>query len=134
MINYAPGRFVSVGGKTYALKQLHFHRPSEEKINGKGYEMSVHFVRANAQGEMAVAAVLLQEGASNPLVHELWDYLPKQKDSEQVLDNVQIDAARLMPIDPAYSNFSGSLTTPPCTENVTGFVNSRRQFPSKRSS
>jgi len=44
MINYGSGSFISVGGKRYALKQFHFHRPSEERINGKAYEMSVHLV------------------------------------------------------------------------------------------
>ena|SRR5215510_1420428 len=47
MINYSPGSFLSVGGKTYELKQFHFHRPSEEKVNGKGYEMTVHLVHAD---------------------------------------------------------------------------------------
>jgi len=44
MINYRSGSFISVGGKKYAFKQFHFHRPSEEKINGKSYEMGVHLV------------------------------------------------------------------------------------------
>jgi len=45
MINYSSGSFISVGGKKYQLKQLHFHRPSEERINGKAYEMSAHLAR-----------------------------------------------------------------------------------------
>jgi carbonic anhydrase len=60
MINYAPGSFISVGGKQYELKQFHFHRPSEERINGKAYEMTVHLVHADQQGKLAVVAVLLQ--------------------------------------------------------------------------
>src|SRR5215469_2498381 len=36
MVNYSPGSFLSVGEKKYELKQFHFHRPSEEQINGKG--------------------------------------------------------------------------------------------------
>jgi carbonic anhydrase len=39
MINYGPGSFLLVAGKRYALQQFHFHRPSEERINGKGFEM-----------------------------------------------------------------------------------------------
>jgi carbonic anhydrase len=35
MVNYEPGSSISVGEKKYVLKQFHFHRPSEEKINGK---------------------------------------------------------------------------------------------------
>ena len=122
MINYGPGSFISVGGKKYALKQFHFHRPSEERINGKGYEMSVHLVHADQEGKVAVVAVLLQQGEDNPLVHELWNDLPKEKEKEEFLNNVRIDAARILPADRAYYTFPGSLTTPPCTENVTWFV------------
>ena len=65
MINYGPGSFITVGGKKYALKQFHFHRPSEETIDGKAYEMVVHLVHADQQGNLAVVAVLLQKGEDN---------------------------------------------------------------------
>jgi len=122
MINYAPGSSILVGEKKYALKQFHFHRPSEEKINGKDYEMVVHLVHADEEGKLAVVAVLLQQGEDNPLVHELWNNLPKEKDKEESLNSVQIDAAGLLPADRGYYTFPGSLTTPPCSENVTWFV------------
>ena len=122
MINYGPGSFITVGAKKYALKQFHFHRPSEETINGKGYEMVVHLVHADEEGKLAVVAVLLQKGADNPLVQELWNDLPKEKEKEENLDTVQIDAARLLPADRGYYTYPGSLTTPPCAENVTWFV------------
>jgi hypothetical protein len=41
MINYAPGSHIRVGDKQYELKQFHFHKPSEEKINTKAYDMVV---------------------------------------------------------------------------------------------
>jgi len=122
MVNYGSGSFISVGGKKYALRQFHFHRPSEERINGKGFEMVVHLVHTDEEGNIAVVAVLLQRGKDNPLVHELWNDLPKEKEKEELLDNVQVDVAELLPADPAYYTFPGSLTTPPCSENVTWFV------------
>lgn len=122
MVNYAPGSFLRVGDKQYALKQFHFHRPSEERINGKAYAMSLHLVHADEQGNLAVVAVLLQRGTENDLVQELWSDLPKEKEHEEQLDNVQINAKGLLPSDLRYYTFTGSLTTPPCTENVTWFV------------
>jgi carbonic anhydrase len=122
MINYGPGSFLVVGGTKYALQQFHFHRPSEEKINGQSYEMEVHLVHADRDGNLAVVAVLLEEGEDNRLVHELWKDLPSEKEKEESLDNVLVDAAGLLPADRSYYTFSGSLTTPPCSENVTWFV------------
>ena len=122
MINYAPGSFIQVGDKRYMLKQFHFHRPSEEEIDGKAYEMSVHLVHADEQGDLAVVAVLLKRGSDNTLIHELWSDLPKEKEHEEQLNNVQINAGALLPANLGYYTFTGSLTTPPCTENVTWFV------------
>jgi carbonic anhydrase len=122
MINYAPGSFMRVGGKQYELKQFHFHRPSEEKINGHAFDMEVHLVHADADGNLAVVALLLNRGADNSLIHELWNDLPKEKETEAVLENVQIDLNQLLPVNLGYYTFSGSLTTPPCSENVAWFV------------
>jgi carbonic anhydrase len=104
------------------LKQFHFRRPSEEKIHAEGYDMVVHFVHADPEGNLAVVAVLLQKGEVNPLIKKLWDDLPKQQGNEKVLDSVRINVADLHPGDRNYYTFPGSLTTPPCTEGVTWFV------------
>jgi carbonic anhydrase len=122
MINYAPGSSIRVGDKEYALKQFHFNRPSEEKINGKTYDMVAHLVHADQDGNLAVVAVLFEKGNNNPLIRELWSDLPKEKEKEERLDTVMINVANLLPADAGYYTFSGSLTTPPCSENVTWFV------------
>ena len=122
MVNYRTGSFIWVGHKKYELKQFHFHRPSEEKINGKSFDMTVHLVHADKDGKLAVVAVLLQKGEDSPLVRELWTDLPKEKDKEEFFDNVQIDLSRILPTDRGYYTFSGSLTTPPCSEDVTWYV------------
>jgi carbonic anhydrase len=122
MVNYGPGSSFSVGSKKYVLKQFHFHRPSEEKINGKSFDMTLHIVHADEAGKLAVVAVLLQRGKENPLIRELWNDLPTEKEKEQLLDEIQIDLSQLLPSDRGYYTFSGSLTTPPCSEDVTWFV------------
>jgi len=122
MVTYAPGSSLRVGDRQYALQQFHFHRPSEEKIHGKGYEMSVHLVHADATGHLAVVAILLEKGQEQPLIRELWRNLPKEKGKQEEHADILVDAAQLLPEKHAYYTFEGSLTTPPCTENVTWFV------------
>ena len=81
--------------------------------------MSLHLVHADPEGRLAVVAVLLDVGQESPLVRELWNDLPKEKEKEERRDDVQIDVADLLPRDRGYYTFEGSLTTPPCSENVT---------------
>jgi carbonic anhydrase len=122
-VNYAPGSSMTVGGTRYELKQFHFHLPSEEKINGKNYAMVAHLVHAAADGRTAVVAVLLDSGtAPNPFVSKIWEHLPAHEGPEQDADDVQIDLTELLPSNRGYYTFTGSLTTPPCTEDVTWFV------------
>jgi carbonic anhydrase len=121
-VNYDPGSTITVGGKQYQLVQFHFHRPSEEKIDGKGFDMVVHLVHKSADGKLAVIAVLVKNGQANPLIETLWNNLPKDKGAERAIENTQIDATALLPQDRAYYTFAGSLTTPPCSEDVTWFV------------
>ena len=119
---YAPGSFMRVGYKRYELKQFHFHHPSEESIKGKRYPMELHLVHSDAQGNLAVVSVLLEEGAANALIETLWGLAPKAAGPEKVDDAVQINAADLLPANRSYYSFAGSLTTPPCTEGVSWFV------------
>jgi carbonic anhydrase len=120
-IDYAPGSFLTVGDKRYQLVQFHFHHPSEELLDGKSFEMVAHLVHKDAEGTLAVLAVLLDRGNANPLVQALWAHIPKQKQHEDTFaDNINV--ADLLPKDHSYYSFSGSLTTPPCTEGVSWFV------------
>jgi carbonic anhydrase len=67
-------------------------------------------------------AIFLEQGKENALIKTLWSNLPQTKDKESVVDSVQINAVQLLPQDKGYYMFTGSLTTPPCTENVTWYV------------
>jgi len=122
-VDYAPGSFITVDGRRYDLVQFHFHKPSEEKINGKPAAMVAHLVHRSAEGSLAVVAVLLKPGQPNKLVETLWKNLPREKEKPSTRDDVRIDAADLLPANKAaYYTFTGSLTTPPCSEGVTWFV------------
>jgi carbonic anhydrase len=120
-VNVAPGNSIEVNGKRYALQQFHFHRPSEERINGRQFEMDTHLVHQDAEGRLAVVAVLLERGAAQPLLQTVWNNLPLEK-NEEFAARAQIDLNQLLPTDRRYFTYMGSLTTPPCSEGVLWLV------------
>ena len=120
-VDYEPGSFISIGPQQYSLVQFHFHKPSEEELNGRHYDMVAHLVHQDSAGRLAVVAVLLAAGRANSLISLLWEHLPKAKETETTA-NLKIDLADLLPPNLAYYTYRGSLTTPPCSEGVTWFV------------
>src|SRR5262245_42712131 len=83
-VNYAPGSFVTVGGRRFDLVQFHFHKPSEEQINDKNFDMVAHLVHKDSEGKLGVVAVLLSKGSANRLVETVWSHLPEEKEKESV--------------------------------------------------
>ena len=121
-VNVAPGSKIRIDGKAFDLLQFHFHRPSEEHINGKPSAMVIHFVHKNDSGELAVLGVLLQEGNENPGIKTLWSYAPPKEGPEVAPDNVAFNPNNLLPREMEFFHYDGSLTTPPCTEKVKFFI------------
>ena len=121
-VNYAPGSSIAVGGARYELLQFHFHNPSEEKVDGRSSDMVAHLVHRNEAGKLAVVAVLLDTGGANPVIETIFRNVPRKKQQESAPANVSIDAAGLLPGDRGYYAFQGSLTTPPCSEDVGWLV------------
>jgi len=121
-VNYPPGSTLTVGDKTYTLKQFHFHHPSEEHINGRGFELVVHLVHDEGNGHLAVVAVLFNTGPLNALLDTVWKSIPTQAAKPTDVPSVNLNVKDLLPAERGYYTFSGSLTTPPCTEGVTWYV------------
>lgn len=115
------GNYITVQNRTYELVQFHFHRPSEERINGKGTEMVVHLVHKDSEGKLAVVAVLLQRGAQNSMIQTVWNNLPLEK-HDTVTPAVTLDVNEILPERRDYFTYMGSLTVPPCNEGVLWLV------------
>ena len=118
----SPGSTLTVDGVVYDLLQFHFHRPSEEHVDGKPSAMVAHFVHKSAAGKLAVVSVLLNEGKENPAVRSIWASAPRSEAPEVVVPGVEINPASMLPARLEYYSFEGSLTTPPCTEGVTFYI------------
>lgn len=121
-VNYPTGSWMIVGDKKYELRQFHFHHPSEEHINGKAFDLTVHLVHSDSNGKLAVVAVLVESGSANEAARRVFDNLPQTPGQEHEIAGVIINARDFLPPRLGYYTFAGSLTTPPCTEGVTWIV------------
>ena len=120
-VNVSAGNSIEVMGRRYELQQFHFHRPSEERINGRQFDMVAHLVHKDLEGKLAVVAVLLDRGSAQPVVQQVWNNLPLEK-GEELAAKSTIDLNGLLPSDRGYFTYMGSLTTPPCSEGVLWMV------------
>jgi len=116
------GNFLSVGDDRYQLTQFQFHRPREQCIHGKPYDMGLHLMHKSSDGKVAGVAVLLQADSASATIRQVWQPMPTREGKEQEIAGVDIHPAGLLPRDAAYSMYMGSLTAPPCTEGIPGFV------------
>ena len=121
-VNIPAGSKLRIDGIAYDLLQFHFHRPSEEQIDGKPMAMVAHFVHKSADGKLAVIGVLLKEGNENPNIKTLWSNLPAAEGPPVDVPDVTFNPANLLPKELDFWSYDGSLTTPPCTEGVRFFI------------
>ena len=116
---------MSLGGKAHRLDHFHFHAPSEHTLDGRALALELHFVHFADDGAAAVLGVLVVEGAVNPGWSAVADALANAVNEGDGAEVAQTDLAALRPADPANSerwSYTGSLTTPPCTEGVAWTV------------
>ena len=109
---------VKIDGKTYYLKQFHFHYLSEHTIKGKHTPMEVHFVNVSDDGSIAVLGVFIDRSRSggNAMLEKAFSVsLPQSGYANKPL--IALNPVSMLPQGKVYS-YSGSLTTPPCSENV----------------
>ncbi len=116
-VNIDKGSTATIRGKKYRLLQFHFHGPSEHLINGKPMPMEAHLVHADDKGNLAVVGVMIKAGRHNPFLDLIWKIMPHQH-GKQVTANGWINARGLLPGTQTYYHYTGSLTTPPCSEGV----------------
>ena len=98
---------ITLDKQTWTLQQFHFHAPSENTVHGKKYAMEMHLVHRNSAGELTV--------------DKLWSVMPQQAEQNVSIEK-DLNLNKLLPKVKTYWRFSGSLTTPPCSEGVTWIV------------
>ena len=120
-INTRAGNTLKLDGNTFMLQQFHFHTPSENEIDGKQFPLEAHFVYKDNEGQLVVLALMFQQGKANTQLALAWQQMPTAIDQTAILSS-PLDIKALLPKQFNFYRFSGSLTTPPCSEGVTWLV------------
>ncbi len=109
------GGTITLHGEQFTLLQFHFHGKSEHTVDGKRYDMVAHMVHQNPETkQLAVVAVFFEEGENNGVLDNILGNIGGE---------IRIDPQDLLPVDTAhYYHYIGSLTTPPCSENVQWYL------------
>lgn len=118
-VDIEDGGGITYEGTTYTLKTLNFHMPAEHSVKGRTYAMELQLVHEDADGNPAIVSVFFQQqgGDALPLI-PLWRLMRAMPPERRSVVGLQINGADFLPKDRSYFSYTGSLTTPPCTENV----------------
>jgi carbonic anhydrase len=121
-VEYEAGSSMTINGDQYRLLQFHFHSPSEHLVDGMAYPMEMHLVHVNSSGALAVIGVLIESGDENKAFEKVISNAPELPGLNEV-EHKYVNVSNLLPDNThEYFNYSGSLTTPPCSEGVGWFA------------
>ncbi|OJD11302.1 hypothetical protein AJ78_07896 [Emergomyces pasteurianus Ep9510] len=117
-----------INGREYLLQQFHFHVPSEHVIYGEQYAAEIHFVHAASDNNEDIAVVALMVQATScdsvPSLNTLISNINQITSRGSLVDIRKLNAtdmASLINSLPLFS-YTGSLTTPPCTEGIPFYI------------
>lgn len=113
---------LSIGSEQYTLLQYHIHAPSEHVINGKAFAAEIHFVHSTPDGKLAVVGVMVDAPATAKTNAEFQKILNVAPSNLTDTPALSANPATLLPSIAKFYLYSGSLTTPPCTEGVNWYV------------
>lgn len=116
-VNFKERNMMVLDSSAYQLKQVSFHAPSENTIHGESFPLEAHFVHTDSKGNLTIIAVVFREGKENEGLTRLWEQLPTAEGPPMPIKS-RVLPTDLIPKNPTYFRFSGSLTTPPCSEGV----------------
>ncbi|WP_024851558.1 carbonic anhydrase [Hydrogenovibrio kuenenii] len=121
-VNVPLGSYIKINNHRYELMQYHFHTPSEHQLNGFNYPMELHLVHRDGRGHYIVIGILFREGKENDALQTILDHLPKKKGKQEIFSGVTFNPNVFFPESKKFFKYSGSLTTPPCSEGVYWMV------------
>lgn len=120
-ISYEAGSFLSLSNDRFQVKEVHFHAPSEHKIEGHQFPLEMQIIHETSNGGIAAVSILYEEGRHNKFIDSVhWMALPHATASSPTEKHINL--AQAIGFNTHYWSYGGSLTYPPCTEDVAWFI------------
>lgn len=116
--DFKDGSYINYDHKKYTLLQFHAHEESEHTIDGIRYPLELHFVHKASDGSLLVIGVMVKEGDENSYFEKLKVFKILAKNGKEDTD-ITFNPEKMYPKNKGYYTYQGSLTTPPCSDNVT---------------
>ncbi|KAK7261332.1 hypothetical protein RIF29_27641 [Crotalaria pallida] len=113
--------YLQINETKYTLKQCHWHSPSEHTIDGKRLDLELHLVHETPSGQAAVIGIFYKIGRPDSFLSSLTKDLKAISGDEEGKSRVVgvVDPRKIDISSGQYYRYIGSLTIPPCTENIT---------------
>ncbi|XP_075478817.1 alpha carbonic anhydrase 7 [Primulina tabacum] len=119
MIRWNGAGYIQINGTIFELKQTHWHSPSEHTLDGRRFTMEVHLVHQSKDNRTAVIGIMYKIGRPDSFLSLIERSLRSVTDSADVERSIGVFDPKLIKFGSRkYYRYMGSLTTPPCTENV----------------
>ncbi|KAL5546391.1 hypothetical protein UlMin_006078 [Ulmus minor] len=112
---------ITINGTVFTLKKSHWHTPSEHTLLGTSYPLELHLVHESSTGNKAVIGILYRNGPEpNPFLSTLLEQISALGNGTEEMKLGIVDPSKIsFGTSRSYLRYDGSLTTPPCSENVT---------------
>lgn len=112
-------RLLKWDGTVHTLANVHGHTPAEHQLNEITYPLELHMVHAASNPKsMAVVGLLFKYGPANPLLTKLIT----AQDLSTPMTVTRHEWRAILRRGSGYCQRQGSLTTPPCTEGLSWFL------------
>lgn len=121
---YHPESHIVTASGVFELVQAHYHAPSEHLVDSKQFSAEIHLVHESRESDLAVVALMVEVGVSNPLIEKLITTSKSEHSPYGV--HPSLNSRYLTPKSKGHYYYIGSTTTPPCIEPVSWFIMEER--------
>jgi len=115
----SPANSINLGGTQFQLEQMHFHDPSEDQVDGTGYEMEEHIVTKSAAGALTALVVFIELGTTP---NKSLQPILNAATAPPTPPSTSISLAGLLPLSMQGWFYQGSLTAPPLSQPINFIV------------